>query len=234
MFIRGYLRASTDDQDATRARETLRTFAAGHGVRVAAFYVENASGTILERPQLLRLLADSEPGDILLVEAVDRLSRLKREDWELLRERIALAGLNVVAIDLPLTHSLLNHGGGDQTIQAWMERALSQMFLEFMAAFARKDYETRRERQAQGIGKAKKAGLYRGRRPDLELQRKIYQCLDGEMSVRKTADLLGCSTSTVSRCKRAREQARVEAQRAEAAYLERERRAQLGLPLADV
>lgn len=75
---RTYSRASTDDQDATRARETLRIFASKHGTRIAATYVEKASGTLLDRRELLRLLADAERGDVLLVEAIDRLSRLDR------------------------------------------------------------------------------------------------------------------------------------------------------------
>jgi len=127
MFVRAYLRASTDDQDATRAREALRTFAAEHGTRIAATYVENASGTLLDRRELLRLLADAEPGDVLLVEAVDRLSRLDRATWDQLRERIAQAGLQVVSLDLPLTHSLLRPAaaGGDSA-QEWMTRAMSR------------------------------------------------------------------------------------------------------------
>jgi len=42
MFIRAYLRASTDDQDANRARKTLQSFATDQSVRIAAFYIENA------------------------------------------------------------------------------------------------------------------------------------------------------------------------------------------------
>lgn len=202
MFVRAYLRASTDDQDATRARETLRTFATEHGTRIAATYVENASGTLLDRRELLRLLADAEPGDVLLVEAVDRLSRLDRATWDQLRERIAQAGLQVVSLDLPLTHSLLRPAaaGGDSA-QEWMTRAVSQMFLEFMAAFARKDYETRRARAAQGIAKAKAAGVYKGRPRDEQLHARISECLARGMSVRGTARLLECSTSTVNRCR---------------------------------
>lgn len=202
MFVRAYLRASTDDQDASRARNTLRTFAAEHGARVAATYVENASGTLLDRRELLRLLADAEPGDVLLVEAVDRLSRLDRATWDQLRERIALAGLQVVSLDLPLTHSLLRPAtAGSDGLQEWMTRALSQMFLEFMAAFARKDYETRRARAAQGIAKAKAAGVYKGRPRDEQLHTRIRECLARGMSVRGTARLLECSTSTVNRCR---------------------------------
>ena len=76
MFVRGYLRASTSQQDASRAKDQLKAFAAERGLKVAAWYVENESGTKLARPELFRLLADSQPGDILLVEQVDRLSRL--------------------------------------------------------------------------------------------------------------------------------------------------------------
>ncbi|MFK4136011.1 recombinase family protein [Pseudomonas luteola] len=201
MFVRAYLRASTDDQDASRARDALKAFAAEHDVRIAAFYVENVSGAVLNRPELLRLLSDAEPSDVLLVEAVDRLTRMDRKTWEQLREQISQAGLQVVALDVPLTHTALKPAAGEEGIQGWMLRALSQMFLEFMAAFARKDYDTRRERQAQGIRKAQASGLYKGRRPDLELRRKIEDCLGKGFSVRHTAQLLGCAPSTVTRHK---------------------------------
>lgn len=53
MFIRAYLRASTKEQNAERARESLIQFAAQHGQhgqhgqRIAAFYIENVSGATL-------------------------------------------------------------------------------------------------------------------------------------------------------------------------------------------
>ncbi|WP_236552949.1 recombinase family protein [Sphingomonas sp. 8AM] len=68
MFIRAYLRASTSEQDASRGREALDVFAAERGLRIAARYVENESGAKLDRPELFRLLADCESGDVLLVE----------------------------------------------------------------------------------------------------------------------------------------------------------------------
>lgn len=81
-----------------------------------------------------------------------------------LRDRIAQAGLQVVSLDLPLTHSLIRPATvGDDGLQEWMTRALSQLFLEFMGAFARKDSETRRARAAQGIAKVKAARVYKGR-----------------------------------------------------------------------
>jgi hypothetical protein len=101
MFVRAYLRASTDDQDANRARDQLKAFAAERGLSVAAWYVENESGAKLSRPELFRLLADAQPGDILLVEQVDRLSRLTSGDWEKLKEELTTRQFRVVALDLP-------------------------------------------------------------------------------------------------------------------------------------
>ncbi|RSU50992.1 recombinase family protein [Sphingomonas sp. S-NIH.Pt15_0812] len=58
MFVRTYLRASTAEQDATRARAALDALAVAHGFRIAARYVENEIGTRLARPKLFRLLDD--------------------------------------------------------------------------------------------------------------------------------------------------------------------------------
>ncbi len=44
--------------------------------------------------------------------------------------------------------------------------AINSMMLDMLAAVARKDYDDRRRRQAQGIAKAKLAGAYRGRPED--------------------------------------------------------------------
>jgi DNA invertase Pin-like site-specific DNA recombinase len=80
MHARAYLRASTVEQDATRARGQVEAFAAEHGLSIVGTYIENESGAKLARPELFRLLADSKPRDVLLVEQVDRLSRLTDSD----------------------------------------------------------------------------------------------------------------------------------------------------------
>ena len=66
MFVRAYLRASTDEQDARRAREDLEQFARERGLHVAAWYVETESGAKLARPELFRLLGDARAGDVLI------------------------------------------------------------------------------------------------------------------------------------------------------------------------
>nr|WP_238135555.1 recombinase family protein [Xanthomonas fragariae] len=84
--MRAYLRASTDEQDAQRARSSLDHFARKRGMGICNYYAENASGARLDRPELFRLLADSRPSDVLLIEDVDRLSRLAGAEWETLKK----------------------------------------------------------------------------------------------------------------------------------------------------
>lgn len=198
VFVRGYLRASSDDQDASRAREVLERFAQEHGVRVAAWYTENASGAHADRCELLRLLADSGPGDVLLIEQVDRLTRLERSDWESLKVSIQRAGVRVVALDLPTSHAAMRATVGED-FTARMLDAVNEMLLDMLAAVARKDYEDRRRRQAEGIEKAKSKGLYKGRPCDDALHTRIEEIRAKGFSIRKTAELAGCSPSTVQR-----------------------------------
>ncbi len=62
---------------------TLKEFSALHGHRIAGWYVGNASGASLNRPELTRMLSDMEPVDAILIEQVDRLSRLNDAGWEI-------------------------------------------------------------------------------------------------------------------------------------------------------
>lgn len=196
MFVRAYLRASTEDQNAQRARSDLEQFAAGHGLHIASWYVENESGATLKRPELFRLLADSHPGDVLLVEQVDRLSRLNAADWASLRAEIHARKLRVVALDLPTSHNLIN--AGDEFTGRMLD-ALNGMMLDMLAAIARKDFEDRRRRAAQGIQKAKQEGLYKGRRPDDARNAAILDMLDRGSSWSQVCAATGASRSTLSR-----------------------------------
>lgn len=201
MFIRAYLRASTDSQDASRAKQPLINFAAEHGHKIAAFYVENESGTKLERPELFRLLADSHEGDILLIEGVDRLSRLSAADWDSLKTIIAQRKVTVVSLDLSTSHAALKPAEGMDDFTKGMIAAVNQMLLDMLAVVARKDYEQRRERQAQGIAKGKENGVYKGRPADTDLHKKIATLLADGKSIRAIAGLLDCSTTTVQKVK---------------------------------
>lgn len=201
MFVRAYLRASTDAQDATRAKDQLKEFAADHGHRIAAFYTENESGAKLARPELFRLLDDSHEGDVLLVEGIDRLSRLTPDDWAKLKTIIAAKKVTVVSIDLTTSHGALKANDGMDDFTKGMIAAVNGMLLDMLAVIARKDYEDRRRRQAQGITKAKANAInvYTGRPVDEKLHARIKECLAAGMSLRKTATTVGCALSTVQR-----------------------------------
>ncbi|MFS1490799.1 recombinase family protein [Vibrio splendidus] len=162
MAIRVYLRASTKEQNAERAKETMVSFLGGKQLKAEHFYVENESGAKLDRPVLMQLLEDSTKGDTILIEQVDRLSRLTKEDWETLKDVIKGKGVNIVAVDLPTSHAALTVNEGDDITQIIMQ-AVNSMFLDMFAAFARKDYEDRKRRQAEGIAIAKAEGIYKGR-----------------------------------------------------------------------
>ncbi len=114
MFIRAYLRASTAEQDANRAEGELEQFARDHGKAIASTYAENESGTRADRPELMRLIKDAKKGDILLLESIDRLSRLLPDDWQTLKALIDSKGLRIVALDLPTTHQAMRERSGDE------------------------------------------------------------------------------------------------------------------------
>ncbi|TGS45640.1 MULTISPECIES: recombinase family protein [unclassified Mesorhizobium] len=197
MFIRAYLRASTKEQDAKRAKADLQAFAKEKGLAIAATYVENESGASLQRPELFRLLADCQPGDILLIEQVDRLSRLNATDWDRLKREIDDRKVRVVALDLPTSHMMMTTTADEFTGR--MFGAINGMMLDMLAAIARKDYEDRRRRQAQGIEKAKVSGLYRGRPEDAKRNAAIVGMLKDGQSWNSIISATGCSRSTLSR-----------------------------------
>ncbi len=197
-FVRAYLRASTEDQNASRARETLEGFAMDKGAKVASWYIENASGTKTDRTELARLIDDAQPGDILLIEQVDRLTRLTKSDWDKLKAAIQNAGLRVVSLDLPTSHTAMTVSASDDFTGRMLD-AVNAMLLDMLAAVARKDYDDRRRRQAEGIARAKAQGIYKGRPVDEALHQKIRELREKGFSIRKTAELAGCGASTVQR-----------------------------------
>lgn len=194
--IHAYLRASTAEHDASRASEQLHGFVAEQGRALASVTTENASGTTTERPKLLALLDSMSAGDVLLIEQVDRLTRLLPEDWSRLKALIDNKGINIVSCDLPTSYAALTNTNTNDFTKA-MLKAVNGMLLDMLAAIARKDYEDRRRRQAQGI--AQTSHQYNGRPANLVLHKKIIKAINQGHSQRNAAKLCGCSLSTVQR-----------------------------------
>ncbi len=157
-----YARASTREQDSTRAVPALREFAGERGWAIRKEYVENASGASLERPQLSLLLDEANTGDLLLVESIDRLSRLEAVQWESLKRTIQDKGLKLVVVDLPTSWDMLKGDNSSPVVDGIMA-AVNNMLIDMLATMARQDYEDLCARQKQGIEKAKEAGVYVGR-----------------------------------------------------------------------
>ena len=199
MYIFGYLRASTGEQEAERAKKTLSNFVEQRGLRVAAWYVEQQSAASLQRPKLLQLLSDARKGDVILIEQIDRLSRLNEASWSQLKEMLYEKELKVFSLDLPTSHIALAPEISDEFTSS-MIKAINNMMMDMLAAISRKDYEDRRRRQKEGIEKAKEMGKYLGRRPNLELHEQIYKLrVLKEMSIHETAKFVGVSPRTVVR-----------------------------------
>lgn len=194
--IYAYLRASTKDQNAERARQDLQEFATSNDVAISAWFVENESGAALARPELMKLLDIAQSGDVLLVEQVDRLSRLNAEDWEKLTGMIKGKGVRVVALDLPTSHMMVN--SGDEFTSRMMQ-ALNSMMLDTLAAIARKDYQDRRRRQAQGIALAKAEGKFKGRQIDIELHECVLRLRAAGLSYTEIQKTTKAARTTISR-----------------------------------
>lgn len=198
-MIYAYLRASTSEQDATRAHDAISEFCSNYYQTVDHWIIENASGTTLERPELNKMLDSMNAGDILLIEQVDRLTRLQAEDWRKLKRTIEDKRINLVSIDLPTSYEALKTPQG---ITLSVLGIINNMLLDILALTARKDYEDRRRRQAEGIKKAKAQGKYKGRQPSPEIAIACRRALElVAMGVKKVeaANAVGVSTATFYR-----------------------------------
>lgn len=136
------------------------------------------------------LLKDCQQNDILLVEDVDRLSRLVGEDWKTLKKMIRQKDIRVVAVNVPTTRLASGHNDFDSR----MFSAINDM----LAAVARRDYEQRRERQQQGIARAKREGKYKGRQVNQSRYDAINRLIASGGSWSQVQKVLGCSRATIS------------------------------------
>lgn len=199
MNTRIYVRASTKEQDAERALDSLRAFAVGLGHSVTE-YIENHTGTKLERPQLNKLLDESKDGDILLVESVDRLSRLTQDDFSTLKQRIKDKGLRLIVQDLPTTHALIN--ATDDITNAVLT-VVNNMLIDLLATMARLDNEKRKERIKQGLQRSGYKPT--GKKADTATHKRILElAASGTMTKEEIANAVKVGVATVYRVLRKR------------------------------
>lgn len=145
-MIFGYARASTVDQSTEIQEEALRR-AGCESIRS-----EKRSGTTREgRTELCTLIDFMRKGDTLMVTRIDRLARSIGDLQDVVRE-LKAKGVALKAVEQPIDTS----------------SAAGKAFLDMLGVFAEFETNLRKERQLEGIKKAKAEGVYKGRKPSID------------------------------------------------------------------
>lgn len=176
--VYGYARASSVDQNTAIQVETLA--AAGCSIVRA----EKVSGTSLEgREELKTLLQFMRAGDTLVVTRIDRLARSMRDLQNIVHE-LKQRGVHLRATEQPIDTST----------------ATGKAFLDMLGVFAEFETNLRRERQAEGVAKAKAEGRYigKGRRRSIDVA--AVQTLKSQgLGASEIAEKLGIGRASVYR-----------------------------------
>ena len=194
-IARIYLRVSTDEQDLSRQADIEHSTRAA-GYYVAGIYREKASGARADRPELLRMIADLQPGEVVVAEKIDRISRLPLAEAEKLVASIRAKGARLAVPGLVDLSDLADEADGVAKV---VLTSVQELLLKLALQMARDDYETRRERQRQGVQLAKAAGKYTGRKADTATHQRIVALRRAGQTIERTAELAGCSVSQVKR-----------------------------------
>jgi len=144
----GYVRVSSVDQNTGRQLE---------GLDLDKTFTDKASGKDVKRPQLQASLEYLRDGDVLVVHSLDRLCR-NLDDLRRIVTDLTGRGVQVQF----MKEGLLFTGE---------DSAMSKLLLSVMGAFAEFERALLKERQREGIAIAKRAGVYRGRKPSLTPER---------------------------------------------------------------
>lgn len=176
MAIYGYARVSTTDQDLDTQVEKL----VGAGCSIVR--EEKVSGATREgRAELETLLQFLRSGDVLMVTKVDRLARSVGDLQEIVKT-IKAKGAALKATDQPIDTST----------------AAGKCFLDMLGVFAEFETNLRRERQLEGIAKAKTRGVYEGRKPSIDA-REVRRLASEGMGATAIAKQLGIGRASVYR-----------------------------------
>lgn len=190
-----YLRVSTDEQDLARQTNVVTSTRAA-GYYVAGIYREKASGARADRAELLRMIDDLQPGEVVVAEKIDRISRLPLPEAERL---VASIRAKEARLAIPGVVDLSDVAAEATGVAKVVLESVQEMLLKLALQMARDDYEDRRERQKQGIDLARRDGKYGGRRPSLQIHQRIVVLRQAGTTISETARLAGCSVAQVKR-----------------------------------
>lgn len=188
-----YLRVSTEDQDLTR-QEAIIENAKKEGFYIAGVYREKASGARADRAELNRMIEDLQPGEVVVAEKIDRVSRLPLPEAQRLIDSIRSKGARLA---IPGIIDLTELVGATEGVAKIILESLQDMLLRLALQVANDDYEERRRRQREGVEQAKKEGKYKGRKADHVKHSRIIGLRKAGQSISSTAVLVNCSESLV-------------------------------------
>lgn len=176
----GYIRVSSTDQNTARQLE---------GVALDEVFTDKVSAANTDRPELQAMLRHVRKGDVLHVHSIDRLARSLEDLLSLVKGLIGRG----VAVSF---HKEQLHFTGEAN-------PMQELMLGLLGSVAQFERALIRERQAEGIAKAKEKGVYKGRVKSVDDDAIRKAMAEDGASFRKVAKALGVSLSTVQRAMKA-------------------------------
>ena len=186
----GYVRVSSKEQNGARQVIAMEEF----GVPSGSILVDKQSGRNFDRPMYKRLMRNLKPGDTLVIKSIDRLGRNYNEildQWRVITKDKQAA---IVVLDMPLLDTRQGH---DLT-----GTLIADIVLQLLSYVAQVEREFIRQRQAEGIAAAKRAGVRFGPKPRVKpegFDTYVVKWHQSELSARAAAKLLGIHHKTFIR-----------------------------------
>ena len=172
----GYARVSSSGQDLTVQLDALK--AAG----CETIRQEKVSGTSTQgRDELNTLLEFMREGDELVITRIDRLARSVRDLQNIVYD-LNKRGINISATEQPVD----------------TKTSIGKCFLDMLGVFAEFETNLRKERQMEGIEKAKEKGVYKGRKPSIDVNA-VKELKEKGMGASAIAKELGIGRASVYR-----------------------------------
>lgn len=179
MALIGYARVSTQDQNESLQVDALRE------VGCERVFLDKASGTVVDRPELTAALAYLREGDVLVTWRLDRLGRS-------LKHLVQVVG------------DLEDRNVGFQSLTESIDTTTptGRLVFHVFASLAQFERELIRERTMAGLAAARERGRMGGRKPSLSpakvrLARHMYD--EQTMTVSQIAETLNVSRATIYR-----------------------------------
>jgi len=183
-MIYGYARVSSVDQNEGRQIKPLKESGC------EKIFTEKISGATMERPELQKMLNLLQPGDIIIVSDLTRISRSSRDLFDLV-EIIKNRGASLKSLK-------------DTWLDTTTDNPYSTFLLTIMAGVSQLERDLIKQRQAEGVTLAKEAGKYKGRtkkyiesHPGMNHAAELYKT--GKYTVKQICQITNVSRSAFYR-----------------------------------